>query len=125
VKWEQPAQWAHKGLAVQSVLKVWRVKKDYQASPDPQALEESQEKTPQIRDPQVPVAPTGSKGRMAQRGSAAQRDKLATSVRRAKLAIKAQSVQPAPLAPEATLGRMVPQASLVQTGLLVLKARLE
>lgn len=24
VKWEQPAQWARKGLAVQSVLKVWR-----------------------------------------------------------------------------------------------------
>ena len=24
VKWEQPAQWAHKGLAVRSVLKVWR-----------------------------------------------------------------------------------------------------
>ena len=24
VKWEQPVQWARKGLAVQSVLKVWR-----------------------------------------------------------------------------------------------------
>ena len=125
VKWEQPAQWALKGLAVQSVLKVWKVKKGYPASLDPRALEESQGKTPQIRDPPVIPVTKDSKEPLDQRDNAERRAKLATSVRRAKLAIKAQSVQQAQQVPEEILGRMVKQASPVQTGLAVRKDRLE
>jgi hypothetical protein len=51
--------------------------------------------------------------------------KLATLVQRVKLVVKAQSVQQAQQVPEEILGRMVPQASLVQMGLAVRKARLE